>query len=624
MEDSVTHSGDDVLKSNKMRPRRILKRASLVVGVLATAALLTFGVSATARSWLIDQALHYVVRERFEGMPPRRTAALPVRTVKVGMRDGVALDTDVYLPKGAGPWPVILVRDPYGLAQHLSCTIFVRYGYACVHQDVRGRWGSGGSWYPLVNERDDGVDTIRWILAQPWQNRKLALWGESYLGMVQWAMADQLPPEVKTMVAGVSHGDMYQIVYHNGMFMHGVAGIWSATLFQPPMKSFTAAGEWRKTVPGQFPALGVDKRMFGPAWSAYQDYLQHPERDDPYWRSARYETIRNAHLGVHVPVMVLARNNDFFLPGMFTDFETLPTRSQSVFIFGPGDHGGAPGALKVKRPHSRYFADTLAWFDHFLKDAPRPQNLAPGYSVYVNGSDQWRHYDQWPRQSSSLVLHLDRLSQAHHCDGGMLGAQAVGAQSVSYDYDPRRPVPTRGGSFILSSGVAPIAVQDQRNDLCGRPDVLSFTSQPLAKDIVVSGGGAVTLVVASDRADTAFTVKLSEHFADGRVLNIRDDISTLSLRNGATKRIAYKPGDKVELTFQLIPVAWRLQAGSRLRLDISSSNFPAFNPHPNTDGLWSAASEPVIAHQTLYGGSISLPTDGPGEGSGAIAALAPF
>jgi len=587
-----------------MTPRWRYFAIAVVVLVLAIALIRTERVS----NWLMDAVVHRLMADRLVGMPPYETDAQPVQTVKVRMRDGVLLETHIYLPEGKGPWPSILVRDPYSLSKYLSCRIFVRYGYACVHQDVRGRWGSGGEWYPLVNERDDGIDTIAWILTQPWQNRKLAMWGESYLGLTQWALADKLPPEVKTFVAGVSHGDFYQMIYHNGMFVQGVVGLWSSGLFQPLIKIFSAEDHWKNDIAGKIPAAGVDPKDFGAAWRSYHDYLIHPEGDDPYWHSQTYDAIRDSYKGVHVPVLLLARSYDFFLPGMLETFRKLPTHDQSVLFLGPGEHGSAPGDLKVDSPNKHYYANTLAWFDHFLKGKPLPDALKPGYDVYINGADRWQHYAQWPGPAQPLTLYLDNLSRSHRCDGGDLSAQPPRtAAPATYRYDPRHPVPTRGGSWLVSPSVSPSSVAEQKNDLCSRPDVLSFSSAVFPKAQLISGGMQAKLLVASDAADTAFTVKVSEHFADGRVFNIRDDISTLSLRNGASVRQVYRPGDKVEVDFDLIPVPWQMHAGSRLRLDVSSSNFPEFNAHPNRSGLWSKVAGPAIAQQTVYGGSLQIP-----------------
>ncbi len=587
------------------KARRIL---AVIFGCLVALAVVLFLTWELAGDRLLDMAVHRLLADRFDGMPPVRNDMQAMQSVKVRMRDGVNLATHIYLPEGKGPWPAILVRDPYGVTQYISCRIFVRYGYACVHQDVRGRFGSGGAWYPLVNERNDGIDTIAWILKQPWQDRKLALWGESYLGLVQWAMADKLPPEVKTFVAGVSHGDFYQMIYHNGMFVQGIVGVWSSGLSQPLLKALSSQDRWKDHIAGAIPAAGVDPDGFLAAWPSYRDYLLHPEPDDPYWHSPIYDAIRNSFAGVHVPVMMIGRSYDFFLPGMLQTFRRLPTHAQSVLFLGPGEHGGAPGDLKVDHPNRRYFADTLAWFDHFLRGKPLPASLAPGYDVYINGADRWQHYAEWPGATRPLTLHLGDLAHSHGCERGRLTPQPPAVPSVArYRYDPRHPVPTRGSSYSLSTSLVPSAVAEQKNDLCGRPDVLSFSSAPFAKARMIAGGMRVKLLVSSDAPDTAFTVKVSEHFADGRVYNIRDDISTLGLRNGARRRVAYRPGDQVEVDFDLTPIAWQIQKGSHLRFDVSSSNFPVFNAHPNRAGLWSTAPSPVVATQTLYGGSLEIP-----------------
>jgi putative CocE/NonD family hydrolase len=151
------------------------------------------------------------------------------------------------------------------------------------------------------------------------------------------------------------------------------------------------------------------------------------------------------------------------------------------------------------------------------------------------------------------------------------------------------------------------AVEAQGNDLCEREDVLSFSSAPLEGETLIDGGIRVSLRVASDAADTTFTVKLSEHMADGRVYNIRDDISSLSMRNKAQHRVSYTPGERVDVVFDLTPMLWKMREGSRLRLDVSSSSSPAFFPHPNRAGLWSEVADPVPAHQTVFSGSVELP-----------------
>ena len=581
----------------------LLWLAAALIALVAISIVILIS-SPAARDWTATQVLTntLIIRERL-GSIPIRSRAQPVRLVGLRTHDGVRLSTQIFLPEGKGPWPVIVVRDPYSFSQYVTCKVFVRYDYACVYQEVRGRGKSGGIWYPFTHEREDGRELIQWILRQHWQNGRLALVGGSYLGVAVWAVAGDLPPQVRTFVPTVAHGDIYHLAYHNGMFNEGVGGVWLYTQFQPFPRILWASRSWRNEVARHFPALGADPKPFGAAWASYRDYISHPDRDDPYWQSQAYLALRDAHKRVRVPVLMIDYANDFFLPGALQTYAELPTRAQSVLVIGPGNHGGQPGPV-IKDAYTGDYADTLAWLDHYLRGAPLPERLRPGVDVFVHGENSWRHFDQWPRPSRSLIYSLGNMAGARKCDGGTLTSQPATLNQVArYTYDPRHPVQTRGGAFeLISDGVV-----EQHHDICERPDVLSFASAPIAHDTLLNGAIRARLSVSSDAGDTAFTVKLSEHFADGRVYNIRDDISTLSMRNGASHRMAYTPGDQVEVVFDLTPIMWRLKKGSRLRLDVSSSDVPAFFPHPNRAGLWSSVANPIAAHQSVFGGSLELP-----------------
>lgn len=582
----------------------IIRRALIGFGVMV-ALIVVVGVSCSHQ---IQMAVvdHFVAQ--YIGPKPAFTHQMAeVQTYRVTMRDGVELDTRVYTPKGDGPWPTLLVRDPYQFSYYLTCHLYVRYGFACIHQDVRGQGVSEGDWYPLMHEADDGEDTLNWMTEQPWQNGNIALVGGSYVALVQWAVAGRLPPEVKTIVAPVAHGDFYDMTYRGGHFAQAIAGLWSTEIFYPLEEKSDAAEIWRTQVVPHRPALSVDPEIFQGAWPSYRDYITHPDRSDPYWNQPFYTELRASHEALPVPAMLVARWHDFFLEGMLERFDALPMRESSLLLIRPGDHAGNTNALTVDNDDHYEFATSVAWLNHHLKNEPLADVLAPGVLYYRNGADTWERSASWPPQSANQSLHLNRLDQALSCGGELTLSEPGNTGSISYVYDPDDPVPTRGGSFMLNPSVAPVAVAEQGVADCDRSDVLTFQSAAFPDGMRLAGSIDITLQLSSDAEDTAFTVKLSEVFADGRVLNIRDDITALSYRNGAPDRISYTPNTTIDLRFALAPIDWTVQSGSRLRLDISSSNAPAFPPHSNFAGLWSAQDSVQLATQTLRGGAVTLP-----------------
>jgi putative CocE/NonD family hydrolase len=386
----------------------------IIGGLLALILVLIAALAASTsfREWTTTRLLSdYIVRDRLAGVP-QRSEPLPVQRLMVRMRDGVELSTQVFLPKGAGPWPVIVVRDPYSFSQYLSCTIFVRYGYGCVYQEVRGRGPSQGTWYPFVDERKDGLDLIAWILKQPWQNGKLALQGGSYVGVVQWAVAGDMPPEVKTFVPTVSNGDVYELAYRNGAFNEGIAGIWLHSQGRSIIGTVTAGSEWLKNVAAKFPAQAVPSSEFALGWKAYQDYIKHPDKDDAYWQSPEYVALREAHRKVQVPVFMIGFANDFFLPGMLRTYEELPTRDKSLLVIGPGNHGGQKDP-EVQGSYKGDYTDTLAWLDHHLRGEPLPERLRPGVNVFVHGVDSWQHFGRWPAATTQPRSRRPAMSTIH-------------------------------------------------------------------------------------------------------------------------------------------------------------------------------------------------------------------
>lgn len=580
----------------------ILRRILPALGVLVLLGVIFFEP-------LKNGVVEYFLRDYLGDMPSYSHEPGEVLTHRLPMKDGVHLDTRVHLPKGEGPWPTLLVRDPYQFSYYLTCHFYVRFGYACVHQDVRGHGQSEGAWYPLKHEPSDGLETLDWLVEQPFHDGNIATVGASYVGLVQWAVADRFPPEVKTMVAQVSHGDFYRMVYRGGHFTQAIAGLWSAEIFYPLAEKAAMTEKWLQEIMPVRPANSVSPEMYKGAWASYRDYISHAEKDDPYWQQDFYTHLRTVHRRIQVPAFLIARWHDFFLEGTLDVYADMPRRDDSLLMISPGEHAGQTNELEVKASPKSEFSNMLFWLDHHLKGQPLPAPMSNRMLYYLNGADRWETAASWPPAGGKArTLYLDGMASAGQC-GGRLAEQLPSAATAParYVYDPDDPVKTNGGAFLLNPNLAPIAVADQGHGACDRADILSFLSVPFEQDERLAGSIKVTLDVASDAPDTAFTVKLSEVFPDGRVLNIRDDITSLSFRNGATKRLVYEPGDRVRLEFALPPIDWTIGPGSALRLDVSSSNAPAFPPHPNMAGLWSEIATVKIAEQSVFGGTLELP-----------------
>ena len=542
----------------------------------------------------------YAITRAVIGLPPFVIAAQAPTTTHVEMRDGVSLETHIYLPEGNGPWPTLLIRDPYSWLSKF-CGLFARYNYACVHQDVRGRFGSEGLWYPLINERRDGLDTLDWLVKQPWQDGNIATFGPSYVGLVQWSMVDALPPEVKTVIADISHGDWNKIVHRNGHFVQGVVTPWALALHKSEASVEGMAGH--------HPAAENHSLYLGGERAWYLDYLNHPQSSDDYWHSNAYTQARDAHKAASVPILMSGAWHDFFLDGQLSVFEELPTRADSLFVIGNGTHG-VTGSLKdILASRRDLLVLTLDWLAHHLRGETVASLPAPGYLLQNNVDFSRRHFNSWPGFSATKQFYLGSLNRSVSCDGGELldkkplDKDSEGLAAQSFVYDPRNPVPSLGGSFSLKQG----GVIEQGSVNCTRGDVLSFQSPVFKQGLTISGSIGVSLKVSSDADDSAFTVKLQEKLADGRVLNIRDDITSLSFRKGASSRQTYAANSIVDLIFDLTPIVWQLRPGSALRLDISSSNYPIFNAHPNIEGNWALTAEHKKAKQTVYAGELTIP-----------------
>ncbi|MCH2169465.1 CocE/NonD family hydrolase [Myxococcota bacterium] len=576
------------------RLRRVLGISAVL---LATLALLV-GAAFLAR--------HELLR-LYEDLPPFSHRSGDSQLEHVAMRDGVGLATQLFLPEGTGPWPTVLIRSPYDrleIATLSWCERLVRYGYACVHQTVRGRGESGGDWEPLRNEEKDGRDTLDWLVAQPFQDGNLALLGPSYLAAVQWAVANDLPPEVKTFIPSVFTTNLYESVYQAGIFRHEAFTAWPTMMPRRGDPPDEAGNRYQQAIRHR-PHIEIDEVHLGGRLPWYREWVSSPGRGMALWQEDENQRLLATPEAVEVPVLFIGGWYDVFFGPQMTDWQRLASRPISRFVVGPWTHIGSSGPA-MEFPDDEgglmQWELTLDWLGHHLRGEPLGQPL--GVTTYVMGENRWVTRASWPPPSDDLRLYLHDPKAARNCTGGSLGPEPpTQPQQVHYRYDPQDPVPTRGGSgmlaFILPGFDGAPAGNVWQEGLCERQDVLSFETEPLNEPLPLAGSAKVVLSVASDAADTAFNAKLVEVRADGRAVNIRDAITSLAYRNGSTHPQPYTPGNTLRIEIPLWPIEWTVAAGSRLRLDISSSDFPKFHAHSNLEGPWALQDHDVVARQTL-------------------------
>lgn len=556
----------------------------------------------------------------------RRAAHLPEFTspgwvasvVDVPMRDGVKLHTELYLPEGLARAPTILVRNPYEYLkpiEAMQCQTMTRFGYACVLQDVRGQMESVGDWEPILHERDDGLDTLAWLVKQPFVDGNIGMRGPSYLTCAQWTVADALPPEVKTLVPSVFGTDLRKVFYERGLLRDDVLTAW-ATLMpgrgmrQTAGKDYLAAAQHR-------PAIEADEKYMTKKLGWYRDALASSAPSSPYWDTEPMRQFRSAPERARVPMLFVGAFFDPFFMAHRDTWDRLATREQSVFVIGPWNHLGltsgdfdfstAPGRLDQ-------WPMMLEWFEHTLKGKPLV-TLVPGtVQTWGVGDVAFQQHAKWPEEIAPTTFDLGGGAQANSCTGGVLSATPTASESVEFKFDPANPVPTRGGSSLLSFaffrnlGITPGPVD--QGDSCTREDVLTFRGEPTTTASRLSGAARLKLRVSSSAPDTSFVARLIAE-QNGQALLVRENAATLAYPTAeVTSPQGVTPGTEVELSIDFWPIEWVLPAGGRWRVDVTSSSFPALHVHSNRAGAWELESGFDVATQRLIGGRLELPLVG--------------
>lgn len=536
--------------------------------------------------------------ERYDGDFPDTVKAMYHQRVE--MRDGVVLATDVYLPAAeGGPYPTLLVRDMYsngssGVRQRYA-KFATNNGYAFVFQSVRGRYDSDGRWYPYFQEINDGDDTITWIAKQSWSDGKVGMFGTSYLASVQWLAALNRNPALVAIAPAMSPGNYYRdVAYPGGAFSLLSRARWGVGL----AGSRTSMGfpvDWINGI-DHLPldtlanSVGFEVRHF-------QDWLDHPSYD-AYWEPLNLEARASEMI---VPALNFGGWYDVFQRSTIGSYKTMTEQAASEtarkgqrLIIGPWVHGWnvSPQVGDLN------FGDDalvdvdellLEWFDYWMKDGPAP--AGEPIKIFIMGENVWRGENEWPlarTQYQKFYLHDNKALSTAMPSGR--------SDSLKYTYDPMDPVPTLGGNIMESSLRGPY----DQSALDDRKDVLRFVTEPFDEATEITGPISAEFYAATDSKDTDFMAKLIVVKPDGMAFNLVDGVIRARYREGFEKEKLIEPGKVYQYSIDMWATSYLLEPGDRLRIDVTSSNFPRLARNLNTGAPFAKTTEMKVAHQVLH------------------------
>lgn len=531
------------------------------------------------------------------------------RDVDVPMRDGVDLAADVYRPAGEGRWPVLLHRlrvskSKGGIVGGLMINPLeaARQGYAVVIQDIRGRYASEGLLYPFVNEANDGYDSVEWAAGQPWSNGDVGIYGSSYMGVTTWQTVLAQPPHLRAAVAYVTGAD-----YHEGWTYSGGAlelgwSLWwtwsllADTLGRPELTGTAAEKVARLVRDFSFDPWPLVRRTplrqaldgLAPYWD---EWLDHPAYDE-FWE--RFDVVAHADR-VSVPVLQVAAIADQFYKGHIDAYRAVTDKAQPAareshrLVIGPWDHEAYTGMFPSRNGDIECGPEavsnevlsrlTFDWFSRWLKQETVPE--MPRVRYFMTGDFEWRDSADWPPPCRSVAYYLHSAGQANSRLGdGSLSTEAPGAEPAdSYAYDPADPVPTVGGRVLMPAFGTGGARNQAQVEL--REDILCYTTPLLASRLSVAGPVTLKLYIASSAVDTDYTAKLVDVYPDGFCANIAEGILRARYRDSRSEQRLLSPGEPTELTVDLWDACHSFLPGHRVRLEVSSSNFPRFDRNFN-------------------------------------------
>jgi putative CocE/NonD family hydrolase len=546
-------------------------------------------------------------------------AAVIIETnVPVVMRDGVVLRADVHRPDDGGPYPVLVSRTPYGKhKQHYEK--YVKGGYIVVCQDVRGRYASDGEWEswlrPRTHDAEDGYDTVQWAAHLPGASGKVGTIGFSYGAFYQWKLAALRPPALGAMSAH-SIPAHYTDLEEPGTIRPGRRLRWCIVTMMPDLRRRTnrpgthteaeAAALWDAGA-GQkwlhfLPWLALPQEVFEDDMPYFRDWLRHPQSDP--WKLDQcccHITVPNLEV---VGWYDHAKGDMVMHETLLEEGKTRQARQGSRLVVGPWPHF-PPGGRKFGNIDFGPAADLdlaaldVRWFDYWLKGITNGVDHDAPVRLFVMGDNRWRDEPSWPlKRARPKALFLTGGGHANTPTGdGQLVWQRPAADGADhYSYDPRDPVPTlfAPGNFTCVMDQAPLA---------HRGDILVYQTEPLAERVEATGFPEVELYAESSAPDTDWVVRLIDVAPDGSAHDVCMGLVRARYRNGVDKPKPIKPGQVVKYAIRLSPTSNAFLPGHRIRLDVTSSDFPNYDRNHNTAADQNADAELVVAHQTVHYGA---------------------
>lgn len=561
------------------------------------------------------------------------------RNVRVSMRDGTRLATDLYRPDAEGKFPVILSRTPYDRRMlEPQAQYYARRGYVFAAQDCRGRFGSEGAWQPFVNEKADGFDTIEWLAAQPWSSAKVGMIGGSYLGWVQWFAASQRPPHLVTIIPNVAPPEpFYNIPYEHGVFfLYGA--IWWADVVESTagadlagqMAAFGNIGDKKyHELLRSLPVIDLDKKVLGKENRYWREWIAH-WTDDDYWQRADfYDELKD----VDIPVFHQSGWFDGDGIGSKLNYQKMTAygHHNQKLVLGPWGHTdtdmrmtgewdfGPQAIVDLQRQY-------LRWFDHWLKDVDNGITREPLVSIFVMGSNRWLRDNVYPiggTRFEKWYLSSDGKANTSGGDGRLGTEQAGGASEPDrYAYDPGDPTPSpdlyvpedEEERAATRPATAPAATQDVKSAAqeekvrkgyhakltAQRRDILVYTTPPLQKSLTIAGPVSAVIYASSSAKDTDWFVRLIEINKDGQLWSRGEGRLRASFRDSNRRPKPLKPGEVYQYTLDLWQTGTEIPAGNRLRVEVCSASFPLFSRNLNAGGHSETETRFITAQQTIY------------------------